>query len=202
MNPEQRREMIVRAAVPLVAEYGAAVTTLQVARAAGIGEATIFRAFTDKSSLLDAVLVEVLRPDHVLREIASISLDQPLADRLIEAADAVRAHLGRMGTVLGALHASGERPRRWPDGSEEPASPGRTRAGRREDAFAGTRDALAELFEPERDTLRLPAGRLADLFVGLLLTQGRMLGREGAEVSTGELVDLFLHGALAGGGRP
>jgi len=46
--------MVIRAALPLIAERGAAVTTQQVARAAGIGEATIFRVFPDKDALLDA----------------------------------------------------------------------------------------------------------------------------------------------------
>ena len=50
--------MIVAAALPLVAEYGAAVTTSQIARAAGIGEATIFRAFKDKDEVLDACVAE------------------------------------------------------------------------------------------------------------------------------------------------
>ncbi|MEV5460280.1 DUF6069 family protein [Streptomyces cellulosae] len=34
--------MIVQAAVPLITEYGSAVTTAKIARAAGIGEGTIF----------------------------------------------------------------------------------------------------------------------------------------------------------------
>ncbi|MFD0786612.1 TetR/AcrR family transcriptional regulator, partial [Micromonospora azadirachtae] len=107
MSPEQRREAVVRAALPLVAEHGASVTTAQVARMAGIGEATIFRVFTDKDELLDAVVAAALDPTTVLGELRSIPLNQPLADRLVEAADALEAHLGRMGTVLGALHASG-----------------------------------------------------------------------------------------------
>ncbi|MFD0886066.1 TetR/AcrR family transcriptional regulator, partial [Streptosporangium algeriense] len=101
MSQERRREMIVMAALPLVAEHGAAVTTAQIARAAGIGEATVFRAFTDKDELLDACVVEVLRPDHVLEQLASVPLDQPLTERLTEAADAMRAHMVRIGTVLG-----------------------------------------------------------------------------------------------------
>ncbi|MCW3844297.1 TetR/AcrR family transcriptional regulator, partial [Micromonospora yasonensis] len=52
MSPDQRRAMIVRAALPLLATYGAGLTTAQVARAAGIGEATVFRAFADKDALL------------------------------------------------------------------------------------------------------------------------------------------------------
>ena len=58
--------MIVAAALPLVAEYGAKVTTSQVARAAGIGEATIFRVFADKEELLDAVLAEALQHEHAI----------------------------------------------------------------------------------------------------------------------------------------
>ncbi|MGA5565740.1 TetR family transcriptional regulator [Streptomyces platensis] len=106
--------MIVAAALPLVAEYGAAVTTSRIARAAGIGEGTVFRAFKDKDELLDACVAEAVGTDHVLRELASISLDEPLAARLAEAAEALRAHMERMGTVVGALHASGHRRGRGP----------------------------------------------------------------------------------------
>jgi hypothetical protein len=57
----------------------------------------------------------------VLRELQSISLDQPLPDRLIEAVDALDAFLGRMGAVMSALHASGtpdRRPRTVPIDAE------------------------------------------------------------------------------------
>ncbi|WP_262402574.1 TetR/AcrR family transcriptional regulator [Actinomadura sp. CNU-125] len=109
MSPERRREMIVRAALPLVGEHGSAVTTGRIARAAGIGEATIFRVFADKDELLDACVAEALRPDRVVAEIAAIAPDAPLPVRLAEAARAMEAHLTRIGLVLGALHATGRR---------------------------------------------------------------------------------------------
>src|ERR1700755_3190129 len=89
MSPEQRREAVVRAALPLVAEHGAGVTTAQIARAAGIGEATIFRVFDDKQAVLDACVAAALDPTVVVQELNSIRLDQPLAVRLVGAADAV-----------------------------------------------------------------------------------------------------------------
>nr|WP_205751844.1 TetR/AcrR family transcriptional regulator [Cryptosporangium phraense] len=102
-------------------ERGSAVTTAEVARAAGIAEGTIFRVFPDKTALWDACVAEALRPDHVLAELASIELDEPLAARLVEAADALAAHLGRMGAVIGSLHATGGVPlRRGP----APGDPG------------------------------------------------------------------------------
>src|SRR5215207_6698584 len=112
MSPERRREMIIAAALPLIAEHGTALTTSRVAKAAGIGEATIFRVFADKDELLDACIAEVLRPDTALDGIASVPLDQPLSDRLVEAAATLQAHLGRIRDVLGALHDPGRMERR------------------------------------------------------------------------------------------
>ncbi|WP_415925294.1 TetR/AcrR family transcriptional regulator [Streptomyces sp. ME19-01-6] len=210
--------MIVAAALPLVAEYGAAVTTAQIARAAGIGEATIFRAFKDKEEVLAACTAEAMNPTHVLRELASISLDQPLADRLTEAAEAMRAHLARMGTVAGALQASGHRRERTPaarttgdrttgdrttgdrttgdraasdtrpDGPDRPADS-------REVSMRATRDALTELVQPDRAALRLPPERVASIFLGMLFTQLHF-GAEGADVDPAELVDVLLNGTI------
>jgi AcrR family transcriptional regulator len=206
MTPERRREMVIRAALPLIAERGAAVTTQQVARAAGIGEATIFRVFPDKEALLDACVAEALDPSTVLDMLRSIDLDQPLADRLTEAVEALRAHVERIGTVIGALHASGHRRRRpspgelpgpdsRPDSGPDsgPNTPpnsapdsGRNSALSRDEQRAAIQEAVAELFAPERDRLRLPVEDVTDAF----LAQSR------ASMAAGRFVDLFLNGAL------
>lgn len=193
MSPEARREMILQAAVPLVTEYGAAVTTSQIARAAGIAEGTVFRVFADKDELLGACVAEAISPDRAVAEIAAISLDQPLADRLTEAVAAMGAHLGRMGTLLGALYASGGGMRRpqSPAGAEGCGPPDRRTA------TIPTRDAVAELFEPERETLRLPPAQLASLFVALVFQRANC-GDDADEPSTADAIALFLHGALTG----
>lgn len=237
MPPGQRREMIVRTALPLIAEHGTAVTSGQIARAAGIGEATIFRVFADKDELLDACVAEAVRTDHVLEELASIPLDQPLAARLVEAGAAIEAYLTRMGMVIGALHLTGRRGRRVPSdgdpgggeyaahltdgdpgggpgggpsgsgapgdgapGDGGPGDGGGGHAGRwqsRETAMNRTRDALTELFEPERDRLRLPVDQIASLFMGFAFTRARPpAGPDAPSPSMEDYVDVFLHGAL------
>ncbi|WP_462203942.1 TetR/AcrR family transcriptional regulator, partial [Frankia sp. CcWB3] len=132
MDPDQRRAMIVTAALPLVIEYGTSVTTAKIARAAGIGEGTIFRVFADKEALLAACLTEALRPDDTATHLAAIPLDQPLPARLTEAAEVLRGHMARLGAVAGALAATGRLERRMPatagrarsdDRSAEPPSP-------------------------------------------------------------------------------
>ncbi|MGB2570096.1 TetR/AcrR family transcriptional regulator [Micromonospora citrea] len=198
MSADRRRAMIVHTALPLLAAHGPRLTTAQVARAAGIGEATVFRAFADKQALLDACASEVLHPGPLLEQLAAICPQQRLADRLTDAATAVRAHLDRVGTVLGALYTPGrpgtpstdDRPR--DTAPAMPAQQGRDR-GHAEPAQA-VRSAVVALLAPDADRFRLPVERVAELFLALLPPRGPL----GAEPpSPAELVQVFLHGVLA-----
>ncbi|MFJ9847585.1 TetR/AcrR family transcriptional regulator [Kitasatospora sp. NPDC101155] len=189
MGPDQRRKMIVAAALPLVVEYGASVTTAKIARAAGIGEGTIFRVFPDKDALLAACVAEAMRPDDAVAHLESIALDQPLTARLAEAAEVMRGHMSRIGTVVRGLAATGR--------VERQAIGQATEGGGlpdREAGLAAPRAALAALFEPDRDALRFAPERLADAFQLLLMFAGRESASD--PLTTEELVDLFLNGAL------
>lgn len=184
MSPEQRREMIIQTAIPLIAEYGATVTTAKIARAAGIGEGTIFRVFADKDELLQACVAKALSPEHAVRELDAIDVSQPLPDRLAEAAEALQAHLARMGAILGSLGHGGGR------------HPGTVRGAGRAESTTRIRAALVELLEPDRAALRRPPEQIAALFFGLLFTQPRT--EDEPDLTPRELVELFLHGALSG----
>jgi AcrR family transcriptional regulator len=188
MSPDERREMIVAAALPLLVEHGAAVSTLQIAKAAGIGEATIFRAFADKDELLNACVAAALRNDHVLAELDAVPLDQPLAARLTEAAATLHAYLERMGAVIGAVHAAGRR-------GDRGVPRDRTATDDRANATERTRQAVIRLLEPDRAALRLPVEELAVVFLGMLF--GRR-GTLGGETPLETLVDVFLHGVVDG----
>ncbi|MEU2261240.1 TetR/AcrR family transcriptional regulator [Streptomyces sp. NPDC019645] len=185
MSPEQRREMIIQTAIPLITEYGSAVTTAKIARAAGIGEGTIFRVFADKDELLQACIAEALSPEHAIRELGTIDVSQPLPDRLAEAAEALQAHMDRLGAIIGSLgHGGGKHP-------------GTVRGAGRDESTTRIRAALVELLEPDKAALRRPPEQIAALFIGLLFTQPRT--EDEPDLTSQELVEVFLHGALSGG---
>src|SRR3954453_9179210 len=84
---EERRAAIVQATLPLFLEHGAAVTSREIAHAAGIAEGTIFRVFDDKTALLDAVIEAAFDPAPIELAIRSIDAALPFEDRLIAAVE-------------------------------------------------------------------------------------------------------------------
>src|SRR5438445_13880046 len=77
LPPEERRSMIVQAALPLLLENGEMVTSRQIADAAGIAEGTIFRVFADKDALIAAVIDAALDTAPLERALASIDVSMP-----------------------------------------------------------------------------------------------------------------------------
>jgi AcrR family transcriptional regulator len=195
-STDERRAMIVRAAIPLLVEIGPSVTTLQIARAAGISEPTIFRAFEDKNELLAACLAEITDPRHVVDELAAIDLDTPLRDRLIAMIEALRAQGERTGAVVNAVSvAATSRPRR-----EELSDEERTRLSEsRTASWARLREAVAAVLEPDAAGLRMPAPDIAAMVLAIVMALGRGAGwgAGDASVTTEGLVDLLLHGITA-----
>jgi AcrR family transcriptional regulator len=99
---EERRSAIVEAALPLFLEQGAAITTREIATAAGIAEGTIFRVFPDKTALLDAVIEAALDPSPTEAAIQQIDATLPFKARLIAAVEILRQRTLYVFNVLSA----------------------------------------------------------------------------------------------------
>ena len=83
LRPDDRRAAIIAAVTPLLIEQGVAVTSQQLAEAAGVAEGTVFRAFGDKESLITAV-IDAHRDPAALRDSVAAIAAEPDLDRTIE----------------------------------------------------------------------------------------------------------------------
>jgi AcrR family transcriptional regulator len=172
----------VAATLPLLLEHGPAVTTRQIAEAAGVAEGTIFRVFPDKESLLEAVVESAFDMTAIDAALAAIDPAQPLEDRLIEAVDILRRRFAEILQLRAAVESLPFA------GGRSPIS-----AKRLPPDLSG----LAALFEPSRDQIRREPLEAAHLLRGMTIAGTHPALILDEPLSSAEIVALFLDGVRA-----
>jgi len=182
LSPDERRASILDATVPLVMEFGADVTTRQIAQAAGVAEGTIFRVFPDKQALIDAAVERFLDPTPTVAAIEAIDPSLPLADKIERIVEIVRH---RFEGVTGILTALGLREHPMAGTTTFPHPGARGRA------------AAARILEPHRSELRLDPEDVIRLL--RLMCLAASLPPMGAvrPTTNREIADVLLHGVVA-----
>lgn len=192
LPPEARRAAIVDATLPLVLRDGAAVSTRQIAQAAGIAEGTIFRVFPDKDALMRAVLRKAFDPHPTLRELAAVDRDQPLRDRLREVVTIVQRRLTGVFVLIDAVGLPGP-----PEDDED--GPGTEPPSTMNDAF---RAAIADVVGPDGDLLRVSTAEFAHVLRLLTFSATHPRIADGRTLSADQIVGILLDGMLDTAARP
>lgn len=184
LAPDDRRRAIIEAVIPLLTEHGSAVTTKQMAEAAGIAEGTIFRVFPDKHAVIHEAVRFSMDPAPVQRGLSEIYASAPIEVQLAEAARIILESFEGVIALLAAL-------RTMP--SSESAPPPGPPAFVAE-ANAAINQSLTELFERHRDRLRIEPSRAAAAFRGLIFAGGHPMMSRGEKLTVQEIVDVLLSG--------
>jgi AcrR family transcriptional regulator len=111
MSVEDRRASIIAAVTPLLIEHGRQVTTAQIAAAAGIAEGTIFRAFGDKETLIDAAIEAHLDPEPFRRDMRAIDRTLPLEVKVRRLIELMHKRFTTLFQLMNALGLAGQRPK-------------------------------------------------------------------------------------------
>ncbi len=167
--------MIVEASLALVLEHGEAVTTRQIAQAAGIAEGTIFRAFSDKDELLDAVLEAGLDVAPLERALSAIDPALPLDELVTRVVAVVQRRVDdvwRLVTCIGP------------------------RAQDRKKAPMADSPTLTRLLEAHRDELGVTPRVAARTLRALTMAMSHPMMVE-RPAAPREIARLYLHGVAA-----
>jgi AcrR family transcriptional regulator len=192
MAPDERRRAIVDAVVPLLLANGDAVTTREIAEAAGIAEGTIFRVFPDKAALLLATAEETMNPATGRADLAAaLEGVTTLREKVLITTERLNARSERVMAVMIALRGV------W---MSQPEKSGH-RHGPPQfilDANKAVLEMLTEVFEEHRDELTVEPGTAA------LLLRTLVLGSRHPGVSQDELLtpDQIADALLDGVRRP
>jgi len=169
LPPEERRARIVEATLPLLLAHGAALTTRQIAEAAGIAEGTIFRVFPDKETLIAAVVDAALDTSAVDAALEAIDAGLPLEARLVAAVDILRRRMADVLQLRAAVGILDQRP----------------------SADVG---ALAGVFAADRAQLRRDPNEAARVLRGLTLAGTHPALAPEEPLTSEEIVSLVLDG--------
>ncbi|HUG07328.1 MAG TPA: TetR/AcrR family transcriptional regulator [Acidimicrobiia bacterium] len=184
LAPEDRRQAIVEAVIPLLVERGASVTTREMAEAAGIAEGTIFRVFPDKCALIFEAAKVSIDPTPLQRQLSEISTAAPLEVQLAEAA---RILLDRFQIVIALLGVLRTLPAT--EAHHSPGPPPFVTV-----AHAAINQSLTRIFERHRDQLRVEPSRAAAVFRGLILASGHPSNSVTDRLTVDEIVGVLLSG--------
>jgi AcrR family transcriptional regulator len=178
MPAEERRASILAATVPLLIAHGTQITTRQIAEAAGVAEGTIFRVFVDKETLIEAAVEQAFDPAPVEGELRAIDPTLSLEARCEAAVDIVQRRVASLWRILAAL-----------GGANLPGVP----RDKNENRPSFLR-AVATVFEPDRDRLRMEPMQAADVLRGLTIASSHPALTVGEPRSPKEIASVILDG--------
>ncbi|GAA2622134.1 hypothetical protein GCM10010399_61680 [Dactylosporangium fulvum] len=183
LAPDDRRAALIAVTLPLLRTHGAAITTRQIAEAAGVAEGTIFGVFPDKASLISAALSTAFDEHPMLRALSAIDPESSLRARM---ADVVAILVRRFEANIQLMMVARTLP-------HDTAGPVMTNlmAGRRR-----LTEAVAAVIEPDRDKLRRSPMSTARLLIALVVTTVRSELTEPDVFTPDELVGVLLDGLL------
>jgi AcrR family transcriptional regulator len=184
MAPDDRRAALVEATVPLLREFGTAVSTRQIAEAAGVAEGTIFRAFPDKNALLVASVLRGISPPTSESIRDGIDYDADLRTRLTEVIDLMVTGIAGLGRLLEVMRSLMGNPE-----LRDELHPALERNRHQ------THDLIVSLLEPDAHRLRVSLAQAARIVMIMIFSSSGVF--DNADMLTsGELVAVLLDGLL------
>lgn len=175
LSVEDRQASIIDATIPLLLEHGRGVTSKQIAEAANIAEGTIFRAFGDKETLVQAAIEKYLDPEPLRDALRAIDPSLPLEHKVRAIIYLLRERFQSVMRIMATV------------GHERPPVP------QVRHQFVGI---IEQILAPELDRLNWPAERVAYILRLISFSSAFPALNEGVEFSIDDLTRIVLVGIV------
>jgi AcrR family transcriptional regulator len=180
LHPDDRRASILAVTEKLIVAQGATVSTRAIAEAAGIAEGTIFRVFSTKEAIIDAIFEDAFDRDSYKRDIAAIDANAELRTRMIAVVAILQHRIRRIMALFTAI------------GFRKPAGMQGHKKGRRRHPFSDAE--IVAILGPDRDRLRVPPAEVAGLIQAMVMALSNPVLAHRSSTGPEEIVDLILNG--------
>jgi AcrR family transcriptional regulator len=181
LPPDERREALITATLPLLLVHGRGVTTRQIAEAAGVAEGTIFRVFDSKEALVEAAVRQAFVPGRFARDIDSVDPGLPVRERLVQMVTVLQQ---RFLEIFGLMRAVGM--------VAPPDHDSEAHVRAREDVNG----RLMQLLEPDADKFTVPPAELMHVLRLLTFSASHHEIADGRPLTPTQIVDIVLDGVL------
>jgi AcrR family transcriptional regulator len=175
LSTDDRRAAVIDAVIPLLMEHGRAVTTKQIAEAAGVAEGTIFRVFSDKDELIEAAVTKFLDPGAQNDRLRAIDPELPLEAKVNDILFQLQSRMTGIFGIMQAVGMHGPPPRR--PGPEE-----------------GFATIIEQILTPDLEQLNVPSDRIASFLRLIAFASAIPRFNEGQQMSTAELARYITYG--------
>jgi AcrR family transcriptional regulator len=178
LAPDERRAAIIDAVIPLIREKGREISSRQIAEAAGVAEGTIFRAFGDKESVIQAAIDRFMDPEPLRAKLRGIDPEEPTEEKVRQVIQLLRDRLTGFIGFMAAIGMQGP-------------PPGSHGQPREDEQWLGI---MSQLFREDEITVTVP--ELAFYLRMLAFGSAIPILNAPHAFTTDELVEFVLHGVL------